>query len=130
MVAEQSGLAFTFLLDGGRGQHQVLLVSDQVIGQDGPEPVLDELGHFFAEEGSLLGSGGVAAALDALIFLLKSPRFGGGLSGDTMVSPVREQRSGWVVEEKLGQEVGRASKVADKLLPGRGGGEAGCQVAN
>ena len=98
VVAEQSGLAFTFLLDGGRGQHQVLLVSDQVIGQDGPEPVLDELGHFLAEEGSLLGGGGVAPTLDALIFLLESPRLGGGLSRDAMVSPMREQGSGGMVE--------------------------------
>jgi len=37
---------------------------DSVIGQYGPELVLDELGHFFSEEVGVLRGGAMAAPLD------------------------------------------------------------------
>jgi hypothetical protein len=73
-------------------------VADLLVGQDCPEFVLDELGHFLSEKGGLLGSGGVAPSVDALVFLFESPRLGGGLNRDTVVSPLREHRSDRVLE--------------------------------
>jgi hypothetical protein len=73
-------------------------VADLFVGQDGPESVLDELGHFFTEKGGLLGSGGVASSANAFVFLFEGPRLGGGLYRDTVVSPLREHGSGGVVE--------------------------------
>ncbi len=98
VVAEQAGLAVPLVLDGSGGEHEVREVANLLVGQDCPESVLDELGHFFSEEGGLLGSGGVASSADALVFLFESPRLGGGLNRDTVVSPLREHRSGRVVE--------------------------------
>ena len=74
------------------------MVADLLVGQDCPESVLDELGHFLSEKGGLLGSGGVASSANAFVFLFESPRLGGGLNRDTVVSPLREHRSCGVVE--------------------------------
>ncbi len=48
VVADESGLVVVLLLDSGRGEHQVFEVPHMVIGQDGPEPGLNELGHLFS----------------------------------------------------------------------------------
>jgi hypothetical protein len=98
VITEQAGLAVALILDGGWGEHEVFEVSDLVVGQDNPEAVLDELSHFFSEEGRLLGSGGVASSADALVFLFEGPRLGGGLHRNTVVSPLREHGGGRVVE--------------------------------
>jgi hypothetical protein len=48
VVAEKAGLAFAFLLDGGRRKLKMGQGTHDPVGQYGPEPVIDELGHFFA----------------------------------------------------------------------------------
>ena len=97
MVAKKAWLPFALWLDSSGREHEVLLVSDQVIGQHGPEPVLDELGHLFSNEVSMLGSGGVAASADALVFLFQGPRVGLGLDWDSVVPPIgQEGRRGMV----------------------------------
>jgi hypothetical protein len=88
VVAEEARLSISFWFDGGGGEHQVRKVAHLVVGQHCPEPILDELGHFFADEVSMLVCGGVAASLDALVFLLESPGFGSGLSRNPFVSPL------------------------------------------
>ena len=69
-----------------------------LVRQHHPESVVDELGHLFTDEVPMLARGGVASSSDTLVFLLESPRFGGGLSRDTLISPLREEGSGRVVE--------------------------------
>ena len=126
VVAQQAGLAVAFFLDGGWGEHEVLHVSDLVVGQDGPKAVLDELGHLLSKEGGMLGGGRVTPTADALIFLFESPRLGGGLNRDPMLSPVREHWGSRVVEVlELSREIGRTSEIMYETLPGRGAGETG-----
>ena len=98
VIAEQARLAVAFFLDGSWGEHQILEVADLLVRQGDPESVLDELGHFFTEEGGLLGGRGMAPSTDALVLLVKGPRLGGGPDRDTVVSPLREQGSGWVIQ--------------------------------
>jgi hypothetical protein len=43
-------------------------VRDGAVGQDDPETVIDELGHFFSEESGVLDGGTVAPAFDAGLF--------------------------------------------------------------
>ena len=49
MVAKDAWLAIALVLDCGRGENEVE-VSDLAVGQDGPELVVDELGHLFSDE--------------------------------------------------------------------------------
>ena len=92
VIAKEAWLPFAFRLDSSGGEHEVLLVSDQVVGQYSPEPVLDELGHLFSNEVSMLGSGGVATTTDALVFLFQGPRLGLGLDWDSIVPPIGQER--------------------------------------
>ena len=62
-------------------------VSDQFVGQHHPESILDEVGHFLAQEGRVLSRRVMAATLDAFIFLVVSPRLGGAFSRHSEVSP-------------------------------------------
>jgi hypothetical protein len=66
-------------------------VLEAVIRQDGPELVLDELGHLFAEEVGVLGGGAVATPFDEGVKFLGGPRFGGGVDGYTVVPPIAEE---------------------------------------
>ena len=90
VVTQQAGPADTFVLDSGWGKHEISEVSHKIIRQDNPEAVLDELGHFLAEESGMLGSGGVAPSADAFVFLFESPWFGRGLNRHTVISPLRK----------------------------------------
>ena len=106
-------------------------VSDQFVGQDCPKAVLDELGHLFSDEVSMLGSGGVATTTDALVFLFKGPRFGLGLDRDSVVPPLGKETGRRMIKVfQLGGQVGRTSEVGDKLLPALGLGVTGSQFAN
>lgn len=73
-------------------------ILDPIVREDGPELVLDELGHFFSEEVGVFGGGAVATPLDAGVKFLGGPRFGGGECGHTMVSPFAEQFGSGVVD--------------------------------
>jgi hypothetical protein len=48
VIAEQVGLAISFVLDSGWREHNFFQVSDDFVGQYYPELVLDELGHFLS----------------------------------------------------------------------------------
>jgi hypothetical protein len=48
VITEQAGLVVSFVLDSGWREHDFFQVSDNFIGQDYPELVLDELGHFLS----------------------------------------------------------------------------------
>ena len=49
MVAKEARLTVALVFDCGRGEDKVE-VSDLVIGQYGPELVVDELGRLFSDE--------------------------------------------------------------------------------
>ena len=65
-------------------------LSCELIGEDDPKLVLDELGHFFSEEFGMLGSGLVASSTDALVKLVMGPSGGCSLDGYSIVSPLLE----------------------------------------
>jgi hypothetical protein len=76
MVAQQTRLSLALFLDGCGRQLQLGQVAHQAVGQNGPETVVDELGHFFSEELGVLGGGSVATPLDVGVFRVVRPRLG------------------------------------------------------
>jgi hypothetical protein len=48
MVAQQPRFSLALFFDGGWRQLQLREVTDGAVRQDGPEAVVDELGHLFA----------------------------------------------------------------------------------
>jgi hypothetical protein len=70
------------------GQLELREVPDEAIGQVGPKPALDELGHFFAEKPRQFGGRSVATPVDVGVLGGVRPRFGGSLSGDAVVPPM------------------------------------------
>jgi hypothetical protein len=98
VVTQEAGLPVPFVLDGVRGQLQLSDVLDAVIRQDSPKLVFDELGHLFAEEVGMLRGRAVATPLDKGVKVLYKPRFGSGVDGDTMVTPIAEEFGGGMID--------------------------------
>ena len=65
MVAEQPGLSVSLFLDSGGGELEAREVLDVLVGEYHPKAALYEFGHFFTEEGFVLGSRSMATSLDA-----------------------------------------------------------------
>ena len=65
-------------------------LSCELIGEDDPKLVLDELGHFFSQEVGVLGSRSVAPSLDAGVELVQGPWRRRGHGGHTFISPGSE----------------------------------------
>jgi hypothetical protein len=98
VVTQEAGLPVPFVLDGGRGQLQPSDVLDAVVRQDSPKLVFNELGLLFAEEVGMLRGKAVATPLNEGVKVLCGPRFGSGVDGDTMVSPIGEEFGGGMID--------------------------------
>ena len=88
VIAEETRLALSFLLDGSRGEHDVLKVANQLVGKYHPELVFNEIGHLFSDEVGVLVCRVVASSLDAFVLLLEGPGLGVALGWDALVSPL------------------------------------------
>ena len=131
MVAEQSRLAVALVLNGSGRELEVLEVSHQAIGEKDPELALDELGEFFAQEVGVVVGGFVASPLEASVLEFVGPGLVRGEDRDTVVAPLAQQRSSWVLDPvELGGEVGASAKFIDEGLPGVGSKKLGGQVTN
>jgi hypothetical protein len=71
MVAQQARFAFPLFLDCRWGKHEFLEVPYEEVRQHDPKFALDELRHFFSQEGGMVLGGFVATTVDAGILLVR-----------------------------------------------------------
>jgi hypothetical protein len=97
VIAQQARATVSFVLHRGRREGESILVSYQVVGQDSPEAVLDELSHFLSEELGMIVGGLVASLVEAFVFGFEGPRLGLRVGRDAFVPPLLQQLDSWVV---------------------------------
>ena len=129
VVAQEPRLSIAFVFDGSGRELQRGQVPHLGVREHHPEFVFDELGHFFAEEVGVLCRGAVAPLCYTLVAALRGPRFGGGVHGYTMVSPLAEKACSRMLDRiEVFGKVGGPAESGDEGFPGPGGSEAGRQL--
>jgi hypothetical protein len=98
VVAQQVGLPEAFVLDSCRRELELREVPDGTVRENVPEPVVDELGHLFAEEVGVLHGGAVATPFDVGVSCCLGPGIGRGVYRDPFVPPMAEEGGCWVIE--------------------------------
>ena len=68
VVTEESGLAFALFFHHGGRELKVREMRDGTVRQNGPKTVVNELRHFFAQEGGMFDGRMVAPMFDAGLF--------------------------------------------------------------
>jgi hypothetical protein len=121
VVADESWGAQQLFLDGGRRRLQVAQMSDKAAGQNCEEPVVDEVGQLFTDEVGVIVGGLVAPSVDGSILLFQGSRGSGCVYWHSVVAPLAEESSGWVIDVVvvLGK-VGLASEGGNEVFPGGG----------
>ena len=124
VVAQEARLLVSLFLDGSGGEEHLEEVLDHLVGQHHPEFIFDEVCKFVLHKLCMFGCRVVAAVFDAAVLLLHGPWGRGRFGRDAMVPPVSKEGGDWVIDvvEVRGQ-VGRASELGYKGLPGQGGGK-------
>jgi hypothetical protein len=121
-VGDELWWAELLFLDGRWTAPEVLQVSDKAAGKDHEDATVNEFGHFFVNEVGVLGGRLVAPLADGGVLLFQGPWVGGGVHGHSVVVPLTEQSSGWMVNviEVFG-EARFTLEGGDEVHPGGGG---------
>ena len=131
VVAQDPLLSFTFFFDCSRPEHELLQDAHQFVGRHHPELAFDEVRHFLAKEGGVLGCGRVASTADALVFLLVGPGGRVGFGRHPVVPPQTQEVSRWVLAiVESGGQVGGSSEFVHEGLPGVGPFEGLAQLTD